>query len=398
MRIGMILDEKYPPDPRVENEARVLIREGHQVYLLSLDYQGNQLREETIHEILVQRVSYSRLMHKLSALAYTVPLYHFILSRAIKKFIRRNHIQALHLHDLQVARAGFFARGKAKIPILLDLHENRPEIMKYYRHLNRFPGRYLIYPSRWKKKEAEYIRKSDHTIVVTNEAREYYQQNLSLPPQKFVVVPNTVSRDFYQEYSTDEHITDRYRKSFMILYIGDTGERRGIETLLKAVSILANRIDGLRFCILGRSTNDSQLRELVNRLQIADKVDFEGWQSPAKFQSYILSSQLCSCPILRNIHHDTTYANKLFQYASLAKPLLVSDCTAQKNLTEKYKMGLVFEAGNEEDCAKKILYLANNKKELTQYGNNGQKAVLEFLGWEKVSQQLVGAYKNLTLS
>ncbi|WBX68148.1 hypothetical protein PG910_08500 [Tenacibaculum dicentrarchi] len=40
-RIGMILDKTFPPDPRVENEAIELLKQGHQVFLFCLTY-GNQ--------------------------------------------------------------------------------------------------------------------------------------------------------------------------------------------------------------------------------------------------------------------------------------------------------------------------------------------------------------------
>ena len=37
-KIGMILDESFPPDPRVMNECKLLINEGYQVFLFCLDY------------------------------------------------------------------------------------------------------------------------------------------------------------------------------------------------------------------------------------------------------------------------------------------------------------------------------------------------------------------------
>ena len=38
MKIGMILDAKFPPDPRVENEAVSLINAGHEVFIFCLKY------------------------------------------------------------------------------------------------------------------------------------------------------------------------------------------------------------------------------------------------------------------------------------------------------------------------------------------------------------------------
>ena len=54
MKIGMILDKTFPPDPRVENEAIEIINAGHEVFLFCLKY-GNELKEETINGIKVKR-------------------------------------------------------------------------------------------------------------------------------------------------------------------------------------------------------------------------------------------------------------------------------------------------------------------------------------------------------
>ena len=78
----------------------------------------------------------------------------------------------------------------------------------------------------------------------------------------------------------------------------------------------------------------------------------EGWQDESLFPSYISSGSIGISPLHRNIHHDTTYANKLFQYMSFGKPLLVSDATAQKNLIERTNSGLVHQEKNAVDFAK----------------------------------------------
>lgn len=46
MRIGMILDKIFPPDPRVENEAISLIENGHEVYLFCLKYNKKEKDEK----------------------------------------------------------------------------------------------------------------------------------------------------------------------------------------------------------------------------------------------------------------------------------------------------------------------------------------------------------------
>ena len=74
MRIGMILDKTFPPDPRVENEAISLINEGHEVFLFCLKYHKNA-GDVLIKGIQVKRYQSNKLEYKLSALAYTFPFY-----------------------------------------------------------------------------------------------------------------------------------------------------------------------------------------------------------------------------------------------------------------------------------------------------------------------------------
>lgn len=54
MKIGMLLDKTFPPDIRVEKEARALIKAGHQIHLLAIQKRGQPL-EETVENLQVHR-------------------------------------------------------------------------------------------------------------------------------------------------------------------------------------------------------------------------------------------------------------------------------------------------------------------------------------------------------
>ena len=144
MRIGMLLDNSFPPDSRVENEAVSLIRAGHEVHLFSLCYKQKQPLQEVYNGIQVHRYPVGKLLYKFSALAYTLPVYHFFVQSRIADFIRKNNLEALHIHDMMLAKAAFDANKKFDLPTVLDLHENRPEIMRHYRWVNNLSGRLLV--------------------------------------------------------------------------------------------------------------------------------------------------------------------------------------------------------------------------------------------------------------
>ncbi|PIE49122.1 MAG: glycosyl transferase [Flavobacteriales bacterium] len=394
MRIGMILDKTFPPDPRVENEAVSLLNAGHKVFLFCLGY-GNFPVKETIEGTEIRRYKSNKLEYKLSALAYTFPFYTDIMKSKIKHFLTNNSIEAIHIHDIRIADAVFKANDKLNLPIVLDLHDNMPEVMQFYPHLQKFPGKYLISPQKWKQKEEEFIQKATKIVTVSNEFKKEVIGRTKIDNSKIVVVPNTVRKNFYQKFTLKNDILERYKNSYVILYIGDTGLRRGLQTAIEATTKLKDKILNLKLVIVGKNTTDYVLKQQVKKLNLYEFVDLEGWQSMGSFPSYIMASSVCISPLHCNIQHDVAYANKLFQYMSLGKPVLVSNATAQKNLIEKVNSGLVHEDRNDKDFAAKVLKLYTNRDFAKELGENGKKFIENEFYWEKTSLKLTNLYNNL---
>ena len=194
-------------------------------------------------------------------------------------------------------------------------------------------------------------------IAVSPEFIETLALRLPLEKDKLVLVPNTIRKTFFEDYKVNETIIKKYKSNFVILYLGDTHLRRGIQTAISSVATLQQKIPNLKLVIVGKNTTDTILKQQVEELKNNAYVDFEGWQNVTLFQSYILASAICISPLHRNLQHDVAYANKIFQYMSLAKPLLVSDAIAQKRLVEKTNSGLVHQEKNVEDFTYKVLKL-----------------------------------------
>ncbi len=396
MKIGMILDAPFPPDPRVENEAVSLVKKGHEVFLFCLKY-GNEKTSEIVNGIQVKRYNSNKLEYKLSALAYTIPLYSFLMKKKISKFIKETNIEALHIHDIRIAEAVYNANKKSNLPTVLDLHDNMPEVMKLYPHLQKFPGKYIISPKKWKQKEEQFIKKADKVISVSPEFLETLATRLPSEKEKLVLVPNTIRKSFFEEYTVEESIIDKYKNNFVILYLGDTHLRRGLQTAIDSLIKLKNKIPEVKLVIVGKNTTDTILKKQVKDLQLEEFVDFEGWQNVSLFQSYILASEVCISPLHRNLQHDVAYANKIFQYMSFAKPLLVSDAIAQKKLIEKVGSGLVHTEKDVEDFSNKVLALYKSKPLRIELGNNGKEFIKNEFCWEETSKKLINLYNNLNV-
>jgi len=394
MRIGMVLDASFPPDPRVENEAVSLVENGHDVFLFCLSYSKEQ-KNELINGINVKRYHSNKFEYKLSALAYTIPIYTFLMQQKVRKFIKETKVQVLHIHDIRVAEAVFKANKQKKLPIVLDLHDNLPEVMKQYPHLQKFPGKYLISPKKWKNKEEEFISKADKVITVSPEFIKTLKTRLPAQKSKFVLVPNTIRTSFYKNFTVDQSILDKYEKHFVLLYLGDTHLRRGLQTAIAAIPKLRKEIPNIKLVIVGKNTTDSILKKEVKHLKIEKFVDFEGWKDVTLFQSYIKASDVCISPLHRNLQHDVAYANKIFQYMSFAKPLLVSNAIAQKKLVTKKHSGLVHNEKDSVDFSLKVIQLYEDKGLREKLGKYGEDFIKNEFSWEITCQKLLNLYNNL---
>ena len=390
----MILDDVFPPDPRVENEAITLINGGYEVFLFCL-HNGSQKTNELIKGIKVRRYKFSKITYKLSALSYDLPFYKMIMTPKISHFIKENAIDVLHIHDIRIAGAVFSTNKKQQLKIVLDLHDNIPENMKFYPHLQKFPGKYIISPKKWKEKEKEFILKSDKIITVSpNFAKDIIEKN-NIEKEKMILVPNTVRKSFFKEAIYSDVIKEKYSNKYVVLYLGDTNIRRGLLTAIRATEFLSKQIANFKLVIVGSNTTDSILKEETKKLNLESFIDFEGWQDVSLFPSYIVASNICISPLYRSIQHDVAYANKIFQYMSFGKPILVSNAIAQKEIVERVNSGLVHLEKNKDDFSSKVLELYQNKEKAEELGNNGKEFIENEFSWEGTSQALVKLYNEL---
>lgn len=391
MKIGMILDAPFPIDPRVSNEASALISAGHEVYLFCLSYSKKFIKKEVIDSINIRRYYCSKLTYKFSALAYTFPYYKINMSSKINNFLNSNSIDRIHIHDIQIASSVFKANLKS-LPVTLDLHENRPEIMKFYKHVNSFLGKLLISPKKWKIAEEKFSKAANNIIVVTNAAKTELCNRIGLNKNKITVFPNTVRKSFYTDFDLDNNLVEKYRDNFVLLYLGNTSKRRGISTVINSLKVLKTKIPEIKFIVVGSSSYDNELKYLSKNNNVQNLISFEGWRNENSFQSYLSICDIGVSPLESNIHHDTTYANKIFQYMSFGCPMICSNVIAQKEIVEKYEVGELFSPGNSKEFTEKVISLYNNIDKINTYSLNSRSAIENHLNNDIVSTEIVKMY------
>jgi glycosyltransferase involved in cell wall biosynthesis len=253
----------------------------------------------------------------------------------------------------------------------------------------------LIKPKKWERWQYRLINQATKTIVVTEEAKATIVAHDNTLKSKVVVVPNSIKADLFGSYKIDSDILTRFADNKVILYLGDTGLRRGLETAILGMKHITEQIPNALLVIVGRSIDDSYLKKLAIDTGVEDKVVFEGWQDLKLFPSYIKASKVAISPLKRNRHHDTTYANKIFQYMALGRPQVVSDCPAQARVIAEAKAGLVFAAEDVTAYTNAVLELLSDEELNRRMGENAKASMLKKWDWQFTSQELLNNYREL---
>lgn len=393
----MILDNEFTGDLRVENEVTTLQNAGHQVSIICFNY-GSKKNYEEYNGAKVFRIKMSLFVkNKLKGLNNTIfNFYPIFWTIQIKKFIERNKIEALHVHDLWMLESAYRANKKFKLPVVADLHENFVHALNHYKYANTFPGNILISKERWKQSEIKWTQKASNIITVIEEAVERYK-SLGVSEDKISVVANYVNLESFLASPIDETIIEEQKDYFTLTYVGGFDIHRGLESAIKAVPTIKETIPNFKLILVGRGSNFTSLQQLAAKLNVENEISFMGWQPHEKLSSYIKASNLCLIPHLKSVHTDNTIPHKLFQYMIFEKPAVTTNCNPLKRILDETKAGVVYESGNENDLAQKIIELYNNPKLCVVMGQKGKKAVLNKYNWNETSKELIALYSSIEL-
>jgi len=410
-RIGMVLDQPFPPDARVEREAVALVEAGFEVHLLCMARETDHFREEVYRGIVLHRVLPEETFYPVPMTGLKTRLPYLGVFRNISRFlwnidlewqalmdqfIREQKIEALHIHDLRLVNTGLSLAERYNIPLVADLHENYPALMEMMKGKTD-PERGARQRERWEQIERDGVHDADRVLVVIEEAKDRLVAK-GIVPEKITVVPNTVDADKFEQAPIDAEVIRQYKNAFLLTYVGHINSpHRGIHTVLEAMGALKGEIPELRFVAAGpvRDAYGETLKAIIDRYGLADRVDFTGWLDETQFVSYIEAADVCLCPHLVTDHTESTFPNKVYLYNLLKKPVIASSCKPLERYIADSGGGITFESGNAADLADKIRILYNNATLRKTLGDNGRRAVLDRYHWRHSAGRVVDVYRSL---
>ncbi len=395
MNILMVLStQAYPPDRRVEREARDLIADGHHVFLIARQKSG-QSREECVDGVQVIRVPVPfEGRGVLNDVAYYF-WQRLLIVRHIIRACRLHSIDIIHVHDLPYAFATALAARRLGIPFVFDMHEHYTAMMRSgfeartYRYFKPVAGLLLWWLS-WEERFT--ARRAAQVVVV---AREHIPriQSLGVDPGRILEITNTDDLDEFSGFPDATDTVDHLNGSLILLYVGVLNPHRGLSTVIQAIPDLAEAIPDIRLVVVGDGPSRRELEELAESLNVGEHVSFEGHQSFSLLPTYIRRSDIGLIPHISTPHIETTMPNKIFQYMLLACPVLVSNVAPLVRIVDETKCGQSFSWGDPKSFAEAVNKMRRCEHRKS-FGENGLEACRQEYHWQATVKPLLEFYLN----
>lgn len=352
-RVCVIRQGYFPFDPRVRREVNALVDAGHEVDVVCLRDVGER-RFERDGRLTIRRLPPRR--RRRGSARYVFEYLTFLVLAAVRVgalHLRRRYdlVQVNTLPDTLVFAAAVPKLTGARV--LLDLHECAPEFVasKYKVGLGHPAVRLAA------RLEQASIRMADLALTCTAQMRDTFVAR-GAPAEKITVVLNGADEDVFDCDRHPRRPPDPDR--FVLVSHGTIEERYGLDTIIRAVALLREKIPGLRLEIFGEGTYLPTLRRLAGELDVEDRVYFCPEILPiAEVVRAIAQADAGVVAMKRDVFRDLTLCNKLYEFIAMRKPAIVS---RTRSVEESYSPSCFqfFESDDERDLARAILELRDD--------------------------------------
>jgi len=404
-RILMIVENPYPQDTRVRNEATRLSSAGYILTIIAKKY-PEQLNQEKLDQIQIYRVPWFKVFNKTTEskskilsrifnigtkIGYIIEYLYFTISAFLYTlFVQlKTGFDVVHIHNPPntLFIIGLFYRVIGK-KFVFDHHDLSPEL--FLSRYNTQGG--LIYNILML--EEKLCLRSANIVIATNESYKAIDiKRGNKTPDSIFIVRNGPDLKKFKEVPPDTQLRSLGKQIFV--YIGEMGPQDGVDYLLKSLSILITEFKREDFyCIIvGKGDAVSDLIKLKDELKLKEFVKFTGHIPFDELLQTLASADICLDPNPSNPLNDQSTWIKIMEYMSLGKPIVSFDLRETRYSAQK--AALYATPNDIREYAKKIITLMDNPELRKEMGNYGKKRVKEELAWSVVSENLLLAYKIL---
>ena len=403
----MLVENNFPADTRVRNEAFTLVANGYRVSVIALR-RSTEPWHEMVNGITVYRIPRLTLFKKLprrdagpmkalvramQVLAGYMLEYGYFTTACLSVSVyvaARQGFDVIHAHNppdtLFVVGAVYRIFGKK---FVFDHHDLCPELYlsRYGKRTNGLVSRSLLLLERLS------LRLADVAIMTNESYRGIAMTRHGIDPARLFVVRNGPDLARVRLVASDDGLKSSGKT--ILGYVGAMNPQDGVDYLLRALRHLLDQLKRADFfCVLvGDGDSREELEELARSLGLAEHVRFTGFIPDSELLRYLSTADICVDPNPSSPLNDVSTWIKVMEYMALGKPIVSFDL--KETRVSAGDAALYVTPNDEGEFAQAILRLMDDPGLRARMAAHGRARVQKELNWAVVSRNLVRAYGQL---
>jgi len=282
---------------------------------------------------------------------------------------------------LFVGITGYVIRRIKRMPFVFEVRDLWPESAIDMGVLNNKLAIKLAY---WL--ERFIYRKASKINVLTPAFKEVLLKK-GVPSDKITMIPNGADLDIFSPGAKDNWVRREYGwdNKFVVMYMGAHGVANHLIQLIEVARKLKDHEDIL-FVLIGDGMEKPQLVAKIQEYKLKN-VQFIEPQPKSRIVDFVNAADVCTAVLKKAKTFKTVYPNKVFDYMSCAKPVIMAIDGVARKLIEDAQAGIYVEPENIEEFKKATLKLYDEPNLRFEYGQNGHEYVKRHFSRKRLADQ-----------
>jgi glycosyltransferase involved in cell wall biosynthesis len=405
-RVVMLVENYFPQDTRVRNEALLLKSAGYELTVVCYR-KPDQPHLEKLDGINVYRISRFELFQKIpsgessrlslfwlrfrSLAGYLVEYLYFTTACFIHcaRIFTKSGFDVIHAHNppdtLFLVALPFKLLGKK---FVFDHHDVCPEL-----YLSRYSAEPGVYTSLLRAFEWCSLKLADVTVATNNSYKEIEIERGGVRPDRIFIVRNGPSCERMTSKAPSERL--RRLNKTILCYVGSLNPQDGVDYLLRALDRLKNDLqrDDFYCVIIGDGDSLRDLQRLADQLRLNGCVELTGFISDKELLENLAAADICVDPDPASPLNNVSTWIKIMEFMAYGKPIVSFDL---KETRFSAQDAALFVPPNDELAFARAIAVLMDDPELRQkLGRFGRERVERELQWSVTGQNLLAAYETL---
>src|SRR3989338_7685691 len=365
------------PGNRTRLLADKLSEKGFKLEFISLkfgEYNGLAKEENYNKNCIVHRIT----LPKNERLLFS--FYSSIFSW-INRSIAKN-CDAVHALDTRDAPFAYF-NGK---PLLVDINDYTSASTP----LNPFKFPWKAHDKWTRYFYNNFTKIIEATSILRANAVTFSNPTTSDIVSKYYKIPEEKINILGRGIDPNEYLTEKTAKKRKdILFIGGNLEGKGIEEMIKSISIVKRRYPSIKVNVISKASPEymKHLQSMMDEFKVSDNFVFHGELSHKEIINLQMQSYMFVIPTYRD-----GMPQALLESMMAKLPAVGTNVGGLPYVIDDKKTGFLVEVYNVEQLAEKILFLLNNPKIAEEMGEKGREKILNNFTFDSIVERYIKIY------